>query len=304
MKKIIILNLSMAIVFNLMSFTIEFGKEIYEVSFQELRDLNSYEIRTERDKNGVHKSEIWIGASLKDILDKFSIKVFEKLQVVASDNYMVRFDPEEIKAAEPIIAYSVDGKDLENEYIRLIAPHKRDMFWIRDIARFIIEEKSELYDPEMIFIAENILNRMPLQTDPEPFTDVTGYFCRELLDEVFPTLDGEYLLVAKDGVRHTLEFNNYLSKAALINGDGKYSFQSPQMPAGMWIKDLAYIQKDEIGIIFIDQFTNWHDMKKLLNWIKFPDIFVGYSQGKPLLIDLNLPMNPELIKELEKFEWQ
>jgi len=303
MKKIIILCLTMAVVFNLMSFTIEFGKEIYKVSFQELRDLNSYEIKTERDKNGEHRSEIWIGASLKDILDKFSIKEFEKLQVVASDNYMVRFDPDEIEAAEPIIAYSVDGKDLENEYVRLIAPRKRDMFWIRDITKFIVEEKSEMYDPEMIFIAESILNRKPLHTNPEPFMDVTGYFCRELLEEVFPTPEGEYLLVAKDGVRHTLEFNNYLSKAALINDEGKYSFQSPQMPAGMWIKDLAYIQKDEIGIVFIDQFNNWHDLKKLLNWIKFPDALIGYSQRKPLLIDMELPMNTELIKELEKLEW-
>jgi len=303
MKKTIILSIAIAIALNLMSFTIKYGNETYEVSFQELRDLKSYEIHTERDKDGEFKSETWKGASLKDILNKFSIEDFRKLQVAATDNYMVRFDFEEILTDDPIIAYSVNGKDLEDEYVRLIAPNKRDMFWIRDIAGIIIEDKIEMYDPEMIFIAENFLDRKPLQKDPEPFEDATGYFCRELLEEIFPSQDGEYLLVAKDGVRHTLDFEGYLSKAVLINEDGKYFFKSPHMPAGMWMRDLAYIQKDEVGIIFIDQFTNWHDVKKLLNWINFPDNFIGYSLGEPISIPLDSEFDKELLMKLERLEW-
>ncbi len=302
-KIILLLSFIMIGITSLISITIKYDKEIYELSFQELKNFKQYEIKTERDKNGVFKKETWLGASLKDILNTFSIIDFEKMKVVASDNYMVRFDFAEIEEKEPIIAYSVNGKDLKEKNFRLIAPQKRDMFWIRDISGFIVEDKNEMNHPEMIFIAENILSKMPLQTDPKPFKRVTSYYLENILEKIFPIRTGEYLLVSKDGVRHTLDFDSYLSKAVLTFENGNYSFKSPQMPAGMWIKNLAFIQKDEIGILFVNQFTNWQDIMKLMNIDKLPNSIVGYSVGKSKKIEINDSFDQEFLKKMEKLEW-
>jgi len=287
---------------NLLSITIVYGNESHDFTFQEIKKFKHHEIQTEREKKGEFKKEKWVGATLKDILTKFSIKEFEKLQVIASDNYMVRFDFDEITETEPIIAYSVNGKDLEEKNFRLIAPQKRDMFWIRDISGFKVEYKNELQNPEIVFIAERILQKKPIQKEPEPFKNVSGYFLKELFETVFPLQTGEYLIIGKDGVRHTLDYNDYLSKSVLIHENGKYDFKSPQMPAGMWLKEIAYMQKDEIGVLFINQFTNWHDLQKLLNWDNCPDIVTIYSNGNSRKIKPDELFEQE-IKTIEKIEW-
>jgi len=266
MKKTIIFILIIGSVMSLMSLTIEHGTSSYELTWQQIKNFSPVQLKTEREKNGEIKNEDWLGSSLQAILKHFSITDFVKLQVAATDNYMVRLDFKEITEREPIIAYSLNGEQLDEENFRLIVPAKRDMFWIRNISRIIIEAKDQLDHPEIIFLAEKILQRKPLRTNPEPFEDVTGYYFNDIIEEVFPFSEGEYLLVAKDGIRHKLNYNNYLRKASLIMFDGNLDLQSPQMPAGMWIKDLIYIQKEETAIVFINEIKAWEELHKLLGW--------------------------------------
>ncbi|KQC07654.1 MAG: hypothetical protein APR54_05770 [Candidatus Cloacimonas sp. SDB] len=266
MKKTIIFMLIIWSIMNLMSLTIEHGNNSYELTWQEVKNFSPVELKTEREKDGEIKKETWLGSPLKAILTHFSITDFVKLQVAATDNYMVRLDFNEITEREPILAYSLNDEQLNEENFRLIVPGKRDMFWIRNISRIIIETEEEMDHPDIIFLAEKILQRKPLRTNPEPFEDVTGYYFKDIIEEVFPFSEGEYLLIAQDGIRHKLDYDNYLKKASLIMSDGNLALQSPQMPAGMWIKDITYIQKEETAIVFINEISEWKDLHKLLGW--------------------------------------
>ncbi len=266
MKKNIILFCVIVGFMNTHAILLESGKNIIELSTQVLTELPQKEILTEREKNGEVKIETWQGPLLLDILINNSIEDYNKIQIAASDNYMVRLEKDEITDHAPIIALTRNNEVLGEKEFRLIIPGKRDMFWIRDIARIAVEDIEQMPPPQKIFIAETILSRKPLLQDPEPFADAAGYFLRDLLQEVYAMQAGSYLLVARDNVRHTLDFDNYLAKAVLLKSETGFAMQSPQMPAGMWIKDLAYIQKDEIGIIFSDQFNNWQEILELLDW--------------------------------------
>lgn len=274
---------------------IESGSKSYEIPLNNLSDFPQLEITTTREKQDELKKEIWSGPLLIDILNKFEITEYDRLQIVAADNYMVRLASSEISSTAPIIATLRNGIALEEKDFRLILPEKRDMFWIRDIARIIVEQKKQLPPPSKLFVAETILGRKPLINNPEPFADVAGYFIRDLLQEVYPMQTGEYWLLARDGVSHMLDFNNYLIKGALIKDGTGFSLQSPQMPAGMWIKDLAYIQKEEIGIIFIDQFQNWQQVMQLLSW---------QESNTEMEIEFNKMLNEKNDQKREFFELQ
>ena len=42
------------------------------------------------------------------------------------------------------------------------------------------------------------------------------------------------------------------------------------MPAGMWIKDLAYVQIFDVAVVFQKHFTSLSEVNKLLQWDSFP----------------------------------
>jgi len=302
MNKIIIFLGIIMLACPLLTLTIQNNQQSYEISLEEIKSFRSLEISTEREKDGEVKNDTWQGSSLLDVLSKYSITDFARLQVIASDNYMVRYEQDEITDQSPILAYNRNGEDLSVEYLRLIAPEKRDMFWIRDIARILVEADTKLFRPEVIYIAENLLSAKPLRPDPHPFEDVEGYFCKDLLEGIFPMLEGEFMLIAKDGVRHSLDYNNYLAEAVLIFDEGNYALQSPQMPAGMWIKDLAYIQQDETAVLFVDQFTDWSLVKEFLNCQDEAQV-TAVSAERSAVILFSEPYTSSQLKGFERLEW-
>ena len=66
-------------------------------------------------------------------------------------------------------------------------------------------------------------------------------------------------------------FFKYLKNAVLIENDNSLDLKSPNMPAGMWIKDLAYVQVFDVAVIFQSHFTSLSKVNDLLNWNNFPD---------------------------------
>jgi hypothetical protein len=268
--KIKFIVIFLLLVISLSSFTLIDGTKKHKVDLPELQSFLQKVKQTHREKNGKVKDEIWEGVDLIELLHEYQISNFDQLRFSSEDNYQVRLTKQEIEEYQPILALWKNDEKLSEDKIRLIVPQIRDMFWIQGIAEIATEKSNEMPLPHTLFTAESITKNMKLISDPDPFKDVQGLFFIKLVENVFPVLQGDFFLLSADGVSHKLDIDKYLKNAVLIFDDGKYNLQSPDMPGGMWIKNLAYIQLFDRVIFFKDQFFNWHDLAKLAGWKKIP----------------------------------
>ncbi|MDP8220510.1 MAG: hypothetical protein P9X26_04145, partial [Candidatus Stygibacter frigidus] len=184
-----------------------------------------------------------------------------------------RLTQEEIEIHDPLIALYLNDEKLETN--RLIIPDMPGMYWISDIAIIQTESQAKLTQPHTLYFAEKLLAEVMLSNDPEPFIDVQGYYLPQLLQLAMPAMQGQYQLIGRDGISHLLDFNAYLAKAVLVKSESGYTLQSPQMPGGMWIKNIAYIQKGDVAILFRSQFASWEEVLGLTGWQEIPEEFKG-----------------------------
>ncbi len=246
------------------------GENIYILSGEHLSKMPRVTVKTERYKNDELKQEDWEGVSLDFILQSFGITNYSRLKCIAFDNYLVHLDKKDLNNKEPILAIIRDGVDLPQEKTRLVSSLLDNMFWVQNIRQIIIDNEQNLPLPSEIIFAESILSRKPLSHDLQPFVDAIGFSFRDLIDEVFPFLGGNYLLIGNDGVRHTLDFDNYLSNAVLVLESDKYALKSPQMPTGMWLKGITYIQKGDLAIVFAANVNNIREIAEITGWDEIP----------------------------------
>ncbi|HHE37935.1 MAG TPA: hypothetical protein ENL20_05110 [Candidatus Cloacimonetes bacterium] len=288
---------------NLHSLEIKTDNESLPISIEKLQEFEQLEITTTREKNDKIKIDIWSGVDLISLLKVNEINDFAQLKFISDDNYLVRLKKKEILQTKPIIALQRNGNDLQINEIRLVVPEMRDMFWIRNLKTIEVELLQEAIFPNTIFLAENNLEKKQIRKDPEPFVDVSGYFFNDLIENIFPFLDGEFLIVGRDGVQHNLDYQTYLEKASLIFEDGKYDLKSPSMPAGMWIKEIAYIQLFDRGILFMEPFENWKQIKELLKWNNVPDEFYLFSENEKQEKRSNLDFRDPIWEKALKIKW-
>jgi hypothetical protein len=268
-----ILFLIMLLLFSVAAeaFVIKDGAEETMIDLSKLQEYERIELTTEREKRGEIIIDHWQGIPLRDILPSHGLDSFDQLVFTSSDNYRIRLTAEEIGNYDPIIALNRNDSELAEDKIRLVVPGMRDMFWIDGIMTIETETYRELPLPDFIFFAEDLLSGMEIVTDPKPFRKVEGFFFFDLIAQVYPSHKEEFFLAGRDGVAHRLDFDTYLRNAVLVSDEEGIHLRSPDMPAGMWIKSLAYIQMMDRAIIFRNEFANLSEVKELRNWDKIPD---------------------------------
>jgi len=271
MKRLILLTILLSIFSSLMALTLKTAEQSYLLDTDDIYVAFPTEMATEKEKDGELIKRLWKGIKLEDILKKYNLTDYDQVKFSSDDNYQVRLTKEEIITHDPLIALYLNGEELEGN--RLIIPGMPGMYWISDVSLIETEVQAHFSLPGMFQFAEGYLDDLELIKNPEPFIDVEGYYLPQLLQMVMPSMEGQYLLIGRDGISHLLDFNDYLAKAVLVKSENGYILQSPQMPGGMWIKNLAYIQKGDIAIIFRSQFSSWEEVRTLTGWKVIPKEF-------------------------------
>ncbi len=245
--------------------------------------LPMIEVKTERDKKGQHLSDQWKGFLLQDWLEKNGYTDFGEIILESSDHYQVRLSKDDLVKQEALIAIFQNNQPLEQKDIRLILPAMRDMYWITNISKITLQDKDQANIPSCIYWAEPIIHAKQLRTDIVPFKDMKGYAFTDLLEPNIPFPDGDVLVMGKDGVRHLLDYRKFLKKAVLEKTESEgYWLKSPDMPAGMWIKNIAYVQFSKTGILFKEAFQkkSLQDLADMLLW-KNVTAFIPIEKDTP-----------------------
>ncbi len=296
-----ILILTLLITFSMNALTLIDRDRTIDVSLEELLSYPQKQVETSRDKNGKVSIEIWTGVDLKQLLDKNQITDFYQLRFTSEDNYQVRLSAAEIVEHSPIIALQRNGEKLDETQIRLIAPQIRDMYWIQGISTVTTEKKTKLPLPYSLLTAEKILENMEIQFDPVPFKKVEGYYFIDLAARAFPILQGEFLLVSSDGVSQLLDFEKYLKNAVLIRVEDRFNLQSPDMPGGMWIKDLVYVQTFDRAVFFKDRISDLKAIGNLLGWKELPELLLDQDGNQ---IAPETEFSDPVWQNVKKVRWQ
>lgn len=282
-------------------FVIKEGAEETMIDLNKLQEYDRVELTTEREKRGEIIIDHWEGVPLREILHSHGLEAFDRLVFTAGDNYRIRLSAEEIENYDPIIALNRNDTELDKDSIRLVVPGMRDMFWIDGIITVETETYRELPLPDFIFFAEDLFSGIELLKDPEPFRKVEGFLFFDLIAQVYPSHNEEFFLAGRDGVSHRLDFDTYLRNAVLVSDEEGFHLRSPDMPAGMWIKSLAYIQMMDRAIIFRNEFADLSEVKELRNWDQMPDKLI--TTGRESL-STDIDFSDPVWREAGLLRWQ
>ena len=258
---------------------------------------------TVREKDGETKKDTWEGITVQSILAELNIEEYDELKFTSDDNYMVRIKKADILKHDPILAFKRNGEKLLPEKIRLVIPGMRDMFWIQGVEQIETLNSNKMQFPHTLYIAENIFSKTNLQTKLEPFIDVSGYHFPQLIEDVFPLMQEEILLMGKDGVQHLLDYQKYLKNDVLVANEGTFNLQSPDMPAGMWVKNIAYVQQFDRAIFFISHFLDLNQIAQLLDWQDIPAQINIITENETLEIGSNTGFNNNKWEGVECIKW-
>ncbi|MCF7858129.1 MAG: molybdopterin-dependent oxidoreductase [Candidatus Cloacimonetes bacterium] len=287
----------------LSSIVLENNDQTYTLDKVGLENYTQIELTTQREKNDELLTDNWIGIKITDILDNYQIEEFETLSFISADNYLVRITKNDINDQQMILALNRNGKPLDDEHIRLVIPEMRDMFWIQEIATIRTESNIDIPFPHKVYFVESVISDLKIRKDLSPFVNVEGYTFSEIAAPIFPFLKDEVLVLGRDGVKHSLDYDKYLAEAVVVKNGDVYDLKSASMPAGMWIKDLAYIQIFDVAAIFLDRFNSLLEVKEFANWTKFPRSLTLVNDNTKTKLNSTDDINGNVWRNAKWLEW-
>lgn len=199
------------------------------------------------------------GVILSDVLSKYNYNIdnIESIRLIAIDGYAIDVPKETFQKKDIILGYYIDGEQIEEELqpIRAFINDERTMYWVSQLKQIDISynEKEELSNTN-----ESIDKVLLFETairDLEKY----DYDYNESIDEAIRVTDlfESYLedipenlyLVATDGFEKS-EKSKVLEQGFIkITGEFSPLFTGQDLPEGMQIKDILYLNCGDTRII-------------------------------------------------------
>jgi len=220
----------------------------------------------------------WKGILFDTWLKEQKLGDFQRIRFVSSDRYEVVFNHAEWDTLSSWLAYSEDGKVFPHEQLRLIFPHLRSQYWVRDLIEIHLENRKEIPLPGKFIPMQDFFADQNLIENPKPFERIKGYRFDDFLSLLSDKPIKEIVLYSKDGLIQNLIYPAQLSGAVLeLSQSGSYNLKSPQIPGGMWMKDIVYLQCDEHAIIDLRYISILVPVSKALEWDLGPQSTIRLS---------------------------
>jgi hypothetical protein len=283
-------------------YTINQGVQYYSLDI--LRQTRQESFTTKRFKHEQNLVETWEGLSLQKWLEERNYTDFQSIRFESADNYMVRIHKAELDSMPGYLVLKKDGKWLDSTEVRVIFPAQRDMFWVRGVARIYLEDFQPAPPPRQIFVWDSISKKLSLQHHPKPFIKIEGFSFDNVMRSVFYQDTGSVILVSRDGIKQRLEYPKHLKGAVLeVTEDGAINLKSPVIPAGMWLKDVVFVQCGPYSVVKYDFLYRLPYLDQLLDWKTFSDDkMVTRSAASKARVSLESLYQPDA-KPFEPDEW-
>ncbi|MDP2172828.1 MAG: hypothetical protein Q8M98_08715 [Candidatus Cloacimonadaceae bacterium] len=209
---------------------------------------------------------LWQGIRFDKWLRDNGYNDFKRIRFEAEDRYMTMLEKSEFDTLECWLAFSSEGKIFEDKSMRVIFPGTREMKWVSFVARVVLEGELPIVVPQGFMLIDSYLKEFVLHRDPTPFVDIEGWLFREFLPDEILRNGGELYILSRDGVSSILSYPKHLQDAVLEYREGGYHMKSPQIPGGMWLRDVVFIQMGEYALINKYHLSILIELSKKLDW--------------------------------------
>ncbi|HPF09259.1 MAG: hypothetical protein PHU99_09975 [Candidatus Cloacimonetes bacterium] len=277
----------------------------HEYAYETFFKLQPGEFSTSREKDGVLNTQNWTGIRFDKWMAEQKLGDFARIKFLSKDRYEVSFSKVEWDTLSCWLAYAEGGKTFPKQQFRIIFPFLREMHWVRDLDRVVLENEKDIAIPRKVFSFANFFQHQELINDPKPFKRMQGYSLDLFLGELSEKPVKDIILYSADDLIQNLIYPSQLSGAVMeLTEDGKYNLKSPQIPGGMWMKDIVYLQCDNSAIINLKYISKLIPIAKTLAWDLSPEVRVVIDQGTYVeeLSFADALSEPMLLESAEYFE--
>lgn len=276
----------------------------HSFSYQDLAALPRQEVSTIREKDGEKRIDTWLGFRFDHWLKTNLEQPFKIIRLESADRYMVSFSRAEFDTLASWLVFSQNGEIFPDEGLRVIFPSLRDMKWVRDLERVVLEDFDPLSMPRRFEFLDDRLGSAALVENPAPFINTQGYYFADLLPLSARADTLGAILYSADGMKLALEYPRHLEGAILEPTDDGFNLKSPVIPGGMWLKNIIYIQLGDFALLEPGNLDALVALNRVLDWKLGPDVhFVVRKEDEAYQISLNdILSDPALLEDALFFE--
>jgi hypothetical protein len=252
----------------------------HEYAYETFFKIRPAEFSTSREKDGVVNTQNWTGIRFDKWLAEQRLGDFARIKFLSKDRYEVSFSKVEWDSLTCWLSYAEGGQTFPNQQFRMIFPYLREMHWVRDVQRVVLENEKDIPIPIRLISFDRFFQDQVLINDPKPFKRLQGYSLDLFLGSLSEKPIKDIVLYSADGLIQNLIYPSQLSGAVLeLSEDGKYHLKSPQIPGGMWMKDIVYLQCDSMALISMKHISKIIPIAKTLAWELSPEVQIALING-------------------------
>jgi len=241
-------------------------------SFAQFRQLANEEVVTTRHRDGRTQSETWLGLRFDHWLRDNGFIRWQNIRLEAEDNYVINIHRAEFDTLECWMVFRQGEVELDSLNYRVIFPGLRELHWVRAVQRIVLEDFNPLIKPQRLMFWAKESAKLSIHNNPEPFIKTRAYMMDEIIHNLFRLARADVILVSKDGLRLRMEYPRHLRAAILeITDDGSLNLKSARIPGGLWIRDIIYLQADNLALIMPAGLNQMIEISKLLDWGLTPE---------------------------------
>jgi hypothetical protein len=242
------------------SFTIEADGKEMTVTIAELTEKFvpvSLDVASTNSSGEENKMNI-TGVPLKEVLRSKGLELysFNSVRPVSGDGYSIEIPQDILLKREVLLAYKINGEPIneKSKPVRIVVPDERAMYWARNVVKIELLNKRETVEIGKIVFLETAYKNLEqakymYQDSYDPAVKV-----KDILSAFGGQNEGELYFVSGDGLKRTETFENALVSHIKIAGISSPLFLSPDLPGGMFIKEIVSFKNDDVCFFSLESF--------------------------------------------------
>ena len=237
--------------------------------------LNQEDITTFRTREEGIRTDNWKGIRFDNWLKENKLRDFSTIRFESDDRYLISFEKVAFDTTACWLVTQNDKEIFAPENYRIIFPNLMQNHWVRNISRVVLEDFRPIALPHRIYFMDGAkqqnwspeLQNLKLQFEPKPFVNIHGYFFEDLMQALKSGKKADVVFYSADGFKLRLAYPTHLKGAVLeLTEAGKLNLKSPQIPGGMWVKDIIYIQIGKHAVMQKQAINRLIDLNQNFGW--------------------------------------
>lgn len=230
-----------------------------EVTVEELKAMQS----VTRDvvsvnSSGEEKHFKVTGVLFEDVLKKHgtSQKELKGIRLIAGDGYSIEVAEDILKNRDIILTYMTDDEPLDEKSkpVRVVIPEERAMYWVRNVVNIEILESNQTAEMTELILLETAIAQLPQN-------DYTYYESKDKAVKVHELINSlkieaeqnTVMMKAADDFEKNEQKDVFLSGYIKITGKDAPMFLSPDLPKGMYVKNISWFSYGNTAVFSFDK---------------------------------------------------